>query len=27
LLQPYVVGYKKHPVLSNEWLYIDLELR
>ncbi|HUP95593.1 MAG TPA: ABC transporter substrate-binding protein [Burkholderiales bacterium] len=25
LLQPYVVGYKKHPVLHTEWLYIDLE--
>jgi len=25
LLQPYVVGYKKHPVLNTEWLYIDLE--
>lgn len=27
LLQPYVVGYKKHPVLVNEWLYIDLAPR
>ena len=25
LLQPRVVGYKKHPVLNTEWLYIDLE--
>jgi len=25
LLQPYVVGYRKHPVLHAEWLYIDLE--
>jgi len=24
LLQPHVVGYKKHPVLHAEWLYIDL---
>jgi ABC-type transport system substrate-binding protein len=27
LLQPHVVGYKKHPVLNSEWLYIDLESR
>ena len=27
LLQPHVVGYKRHPVLSSEWLYIDLESR
>jgi oligopeptide transport system substrate-binding protein len=25
LLQPYVVGYKKHPVLHTEWLYIDFD--
>jgi ABC-type transport system substrate-binding protein len=25
LLQPYVVGYRKHPVLHTEWLYIDLD--
>jgi peptide/nickel transport system substrate-binding protein len=25
LLQPYVVGYKKHPVFHTEWLYMDLE--
>jgi len=25
LLQPYVVGYRKHPVLHAEWLYIDLD--
>jgi ABC-type transport system substrate-binding protein len=25
LLQPYVVGYRKHPVFHAEWLYIDLE--
>ena len=26
LLQPRVKGFKKHPVLHAEWLYIDLEL-
>jgi ABC-type transport system substrate-binding protein len=26
LLQPHVQGFKKHPVLHAEWLYIDLEL-
>jgi hypothetical protein len=26
-LQPYVVGYKKSPVNSNEWMYMDLEPR
>ena len=25
LLQPYVVGYRKHPVLHAEWLYIDFD--
>jgi oligopeptide transport system substrate-binding protein len=25
LLQPRVVGYRKHPVLHAEWLYVDLE--
>ncbi len=25
LLQPYVVGYKKHPVFSHEFLYMDIE--
>jgi oligopeptide transport system substrate-binding protein len=25
LLQPYVAGYKKHPVLQGQWLYIDLD--
>ncbi len=25
LLQPHVVGYRKHPVLHAEWLYFDLE--
>jgi hypothetical protein len=25
LLQPHVVGYRKHPVLHAEWLYIDLD--
>ncbi len=27
LLQPHVVGYRKHPVLNSEWLYIDLDSR
>jgi len=24
LLQPYVVGYKRHPVMHAEWMYVDL---
>jgi hypothetical protein len=24
LLQPWVSGYRKHPVMFAEWLYIDL---
>ncbi len=27
LLQPHVMGYRKHPVLHAEWLYIDLGQR
>lgn len=27
LLQPYVVGYKKHPILGHEFLYIDMDPR
>jgi oligopeptide transport system substrate-binding protein len=27
LMHPYVVGYRKHPVLHAEWLYIDLDPR
>ncbi len=27
LLQPHVIGYKKHPVMSAEWLYFDLDLK
>jgi hypothetical protein len=27
LLQPWVVGYTKHPVMNAEWLYMDLESR
>ena len=27
LLQPYVVGYKKHPVFAHEWLYMDMDQR
>ncbi len=25
LLQPYVIGYKKHPVMHNEWFYSDID--
>jgi peptide/nickel transport system substrate-binding protein len=25
LLQPQVVGYKKHPILHADWLYVDVE--
>lgn len=25
LMQPYVIGYKKHPALHQEWMYIDFE--
>jgi len=25
LAQPYVVGYKKHPIMHNEWIYIDID--
>jgi oligopeptide transport system substrate-binding protein len=25
LMQPQVIGYKRHPVLHQEWMYIDLE--
>ncbi|MDR0934661.1 MAG: ABC transporter substrate-binding protein [Burkholderiaceae bacterium] len=25
LLQPWVVGYKKHPVIYNEWIYLDID--
>jgi hypothetical protein len=25
LQQPHVVGYKKHPVMHAEWLYIDFD--
>ena len=27
LLQPYVVGYKKHPVFGHEFLYMDLDAK
>ena len=27
LLQPHVVGYRDHPVMHAEWLYIDLDPR
>jgi ABC-type oligopeptide transport system substrate-binding subunit len=26
LLQPYVVGYKKHPVYAHEFLYMDIDV-
>ncbi len=26
LSQPYVIGYKKHPVMHNEWVYSDIDL-
>ncbi len=25
LLQPWVIGYKKHPILHAEWLYMDIQ--
>lgn len=25
LLHPHIVGYKKHPVMHNEWIYIDID--
>jgi ABC-type transport system substrate-binding protein len=25
LMQPHVIGFKKHPTLHQEWMYIDLE--
>ena len=27
LAQPYVIGYKKHPIMHSEWIYIDVEKR
>jgi len=27
LAQPYVIGYKKHPIMHSEWIYIDIERR
>ena len=27
LLRPWVLGYKKHPILNAEWVYMDLEAR
>jgi ABC-type oligopeptide transport system substrate-binding subunit len=27
LQQPHVVGYKKHPVMHAEWLYIDFDAK
>jgi len=25
LMQPRVLGYKKHPILHSEWQYIDID--
>ena len=25
LIQPRVIGYKKHPILHAEWLYMDVD--
>ena len=25
MAQPYVIGYKKHPIIHTEWQYIDIE--
>jgi len=25
LVQPQVVGYKKHPILLAEWMYFDMD--
>ena len=27
LTQPKVIGYKKHPILSSEWAFIDIDLK
>ena len=27
LAQAYVIGYKKHPIMHSEWIYIDIEKR
>ena len=27
LLHPYITGYKKHPVMHSEWIYIDIDTR
>jgi oligopeptide transport system substrate-binding protein len=27
MVQPRIVGYKKHPILHQEWLYLDIERR
>lgn len=27
LMQPYVIGYKKHPVMHHEWLYMDIDTK
>ncbi len=27
MIRPWVMGYKKHPILHGEWLYMDLAPR
>ena len=27
LSQPKIIGYKKHPILSSEWAFIDIDLK
>ena len=27
LAQPRVIGYKAHPVLLGEWIYVDIDAR
>ena len=27
MIRPWVKGYKKHPILHGEWLYMDLDPR
>ena len=27
LVQPHVIGYKKHPIMHSEWIYIDIDKR
>jgi oligopeptide transport system substrate-binding protein len=25
LIQPWIQGYRKHPILHAEWLYLDID--